>query len=109
MGIATLLYVRSAPRKLKLSMGVTTPKYRIADGYLENVIDDGKDPAREPLLWRNFFFGKRQRRFWKNASFSIKAANSPLYLHPEILDDVLKYVFLPKDLIDGYRSFAKAK
>ena len=33
-----------------------------------------------------------------------KAANSPLYLHPEILDEVLKYVLLPRELISAIRS-----
>lgn len=97
------------PRQLKLVQGVIAPKYNISGGYLEDILNDEANPAREPLLWRNFFFGRRQRRAWKDPSFKIRATNAPLYLNPDILDDVLKYVYLPKPLIEGYRQWAKEK
>ena len=74
-----------APRQLSLVQGVTTPKFELAGGYLESIIDDHNNPAREPLLWRNFFFGRRQRRFWKKPSFRFRASKAPLQMHPEIL------------------------
>jgi len=37
------------------------------------------------------------------------SGNSPLSLHPELLDEVLKYVYLPKDVIMAYRNTAHAK
>lgn len=36
-----------------------------------------------------------------------KAHNAPLYLNPQILDEVLKYVCIPKDMEAGYRRHAK--
>ena len=33
--------------------------------------------------------------------------NSPLSLHPEILEEVLKYVYLPKDVVDAYKNMVK--
>lgn len=98
-----------APRQLKLMQGVIPPKYNISGGYLEDILNEEENPARGSLLWRNFFFGRRQRRVWKNPSFKVRATNSPLYLNPDILDIVLKYVYLPKPLIEGYRDLAKEK
>jgi HEPN domain len=95
-----------APRRIKLRNGITPPKVCIPDGYLERVMDDIKNPAREPLLWSNAFFGKRQRRRVRINGW-MKATNSPLYLNPQILEEVLKYVYLPKDIIDGYRAHNK--
>jgi hypothetical protein len=98
-----------APGQFKLVRGVTPPKFDLAGGYLESIIGDDKSPARGPLLWRNFFFGRRQRRFWKNPSFRIRASNAPLHMHPEILEEVLKYVHLPNRLILEYRACATSR
>lgn len=92
-----------AQRHIILTDGQPAPKVRLVGGFLEQVIDDKKNPAREPLLWQNAFWGARSRRrvtvhtWWK-------AKNSPLFLHPEILDEILKYVFLPKEVVSGYRA-----
>jgi hypothetical protein len=93
----------NAPERIRLREGVPAPKVRLPGGFLETIIDDVKNPAREPLLWQNGFFGKRvRRRVRVNGWF--KASNSPLSLNPQILDEVLKYIFLPRDLVDGYRA-----
>ncbi len=34
----------------------------------------------------------------------LNAQNSLLYLYPEMLDELLKYVFIPKKLAAGYRQ-----
>jgi hypothetical protein len=91
------------PRQRTLREGFTPPKVRLAAGRLEKIIDKPKDPAREPLLWQNAFFGPRVRRKVKLGGW-LRAANSPLSLHPQILDEVLKYVFLPTEVVKAYRS-----
>jgi len=96
------------PKGVKLQNGRSAPKVRLAGGYLEKIIEDPKNPAREPLLWQNAFFGKRTRRRVRIGNW-FKARNAPLFLHPEILDEVLKYVYLPKDVQDAYRSIQKEK
>lgn len=68
-------------RQGQLRDGFPAPRVRLPGGYLEKIIDDPKNPAREPLLWQNGFFGKRARR-WVRVSGWIRATNSPLYLHP---------------------------
>lgn len=90
-------------RPLAIRPGETPPKARISGGYLESVIDEPANPARGPLLWRNAFFGARSRRRVRVGKW-LTATNAPLYLHPEILDEVLKYVYLPRSVVDGYRS-----
>lgn len=90
----------------KLRQGTIAPKVRIEGGCLEKWIDDAYNPAREPLLWQNAFFGKRSRKrvslrkWWQ-------AHNAPLWLNPEILDEVVKYVFIPPGVQTAYRAQMK--
>ncbi len=74
----------------------------IFSGLLETIIVNPKHAAREALLWKNFYFGRKRnaiknRQWWQQH-------NAPLFLHPEILDDVLKYVHIPKRVIDAVRK-----
>lgn len=78
-------------------------KFNIIGGRLESIIAKPNHPAREPLLWQNAFFGRRPRKTIRLPG-RMEGGNSPLSLHPEILDEVLKYVFLPKDVVAAYRN-----
>jgi hypothetical protein len=93
-------------RKLALQNGVTPPKFRIPGGFLEKVLDDPANSARQPLLWRNAFVGAKSRRRVRIDKW-MKMTNSPLYLNPQIVDEVLKYVHLPKYIAEGYRAHKK--
>jgi hypothetical protein len=97
-----------AKRDLKLQHGVVPPKYRIAGGVLEAILDDNQNAAREPLLWQNAFFGKRQRCRVRCKRW-MKAENAPLYLYPEILEEILKYVYVPKEIANAYRAHVKTR
>jgi HEPN domain-containing protein len=90
-------------REVKLIDGEPAPIVRISGGYLEKIIDKVNHPAREPLLWQNSFFGQRKRRTVRLRG-GFHATNSPLFVNPHILDEVLKYVFLPKDVKAAYRK-----
>jgi hypothetical protein len=94
------------PKEQKLRNGFAAPLVRIPGGELEKIIDDPNNPAREPLLWQNAFFGKRTRKAVRLNNW-LKAHNAPLYLNPQILDEVLRYVFIPKDMEAGYRAHTK--
>lgn len=94
------------PRQAALVEGRPAPKVRLPGGQLEKIIDNAKHPARNALLWQNGFFGKRVRKKVRLSGW-FTANNSPLYLNPHILDEVLKYVFLPKDLESAYRNHKK--
>jgi len=91
------------PQQIKLRKGFAAQRVRIPNGYLEKVIDDVNSPAREPLLWQNGFFGRRARRMVKLRSW-FEARNAPLSLNPQILNEVEKYVFLPKEVRAAYRA-----
>lgn len=90
-------------RQVVLQDGVPVPKVRLSGGYLERVIDKDKHPAREPLLWQNGFFGKRLRKKVR-VKGGFHAENSPLVLNPHLLDEVVKYVHLPKGVEVAYRK-----
>jgi hypothetical protein len=90
-------------RGVKLTDREPAPIVRIEGGYLEKMLDKPKHPAREPLLWQNGFFGRRRRRTVRLKG-GFHATNSPLFVNPHILDEVLKYVFLPKDVKAAYRK-----
>lgn len=77
--------------------------FKLFGGCLEKIIDDKKHPAREPLVWQNLYYGRRPKKSIRLSRFS-HSTNSPLSLHPEILDEVLQYVFLPKEVVQAYRS-----
>jgi len=97
------------PRQEQLRNGVAAPLVSISDGYLEKILDDSKNQAREPLLWQNGFFGKRTRKRVRLRKW-FHAQNAPLYLNPQILDEVLKYVYIPSNVEAGLPdTFAAAK
>jgi HEPN domain-containing protein len=82
--------------------------FRLPGGLLERIIDDRAHPARAPLVWKNLFFGTRHRKSVKLKPV-LHAINAPLWNHPEILDEVLEYIFLPKDIVAAYRAERKKR
>ncbi|AKU20780.1 hypothetical protein ACZ75_03910 [Massilia sp. NR 4-1] len=80
----------------------------IMGGILEKIIENKDHPAREALIWNNLFFGSSRRKGVKMQA-SWESGNSPFFLHPEIIDEVIKYVYIPRNIADGVRQFAKQK
>lgn len=78
----------------------------VMGGILERIIEKKDHPAREALIWNNLFFGPSRRKGVKMRS-NWESGNSPFFLHPEIIDEVVKYVYIPKDIAEGVRQFAK--
>jgi hypothetical protein len=95
----------SKPRQAIIRKGVTPPRVRIPGGYLEQVIDDKQNLAREPLLWQNGFFGRARKKI--RPFGGLFAQNSPLSLDPELLHEVVKYVYIPKKVRAAYQSRKK--
>jgi hypothetical protein len=83
-------------------------QFRISNGDLEQIIDKPDHPARPALIWQNGFFGKSRRKKLRIPS-GMQAGNAPLLLHPEILDVVVKYVFIPDEAKKAYRALAAEK
>lgn len=80
----------------------------VVGGILETIIEKKDHPAREALIWNNLFLGPSRRKGVKMQA-SWESGNSPFFLHPEIIDEVLKYVYIPKNIAEGVRQFAKQK
>ena len=78
-------------------------KFQLQSGFLEKIMTDKTHPSRSALLWHNPCFGVRSRATVM-AKSHFNAQNSLLYLYPEMLDELLKYVFIPKKLVAGYRQ-----
>lgn len=95
-------------RELSLREGFIPERYRLRNGFLEKIIDDEKHPGRAMLVWQNGFWGKRLRRSVRPRS-RFHAVNSPLFNHPEIIQEVQKYVHIPKDLAQAYEKFQSEK
>jgi len=92
-------------RRIEQSENDLPQKLQLQGGYLEKVIRDKEHPARKALIWKNLYFGKRRRR---NISYRSRlySANAPLALHPEIIDEVQKYVLIPEKIVNVYRKKA---
>ena len=75
----------------------------IMSGWLEGVLKDTRHSARSALVWQNLYFGAKNRKTVKLHGY-VEAGNSPLYMHPEILEEVLKYVYLPNRIINQWRE-----
>lgn len=93
--------------KIKDSRNKPLHKYRIAGGALEKIIDNKEHPSREALIWQNGFFTSRHRNYVKSFP-TMNAVNSPLYMNPEILDEVKKYVYLSKNVIEAFQRVNKS-
>lgn len=88
---------------IKNAESLPPTKFRLAGGYLERIIDNPIHTSRPALIWQNAYFGRRGRKRVR-MQVHFAGANSPLTLHPEILDEVLKYVWMPRHIIDSYRK-----
>jgi len=75
----------------------------IHNGWLEEVIAKQEHPAHEPLDWQNLYFSCEQRESVSLVGYW-ESGNAPLYLHPELLDDVEKLIFVPGEISKAWRS-----
>lgn len=94
-------------RRIKDSSDAHPQRYEIPGGLLEQILADTNHPARAALVWQNGHFGRSYRKkvkYWPN----LRASNSPLTLRPDILDEVLKYVWLPRDVKQAIRDYEVA-
>ena len=78
-----------------------------SDHYLERILQKRDSPAREPLLWHNGYFGRGRRTITVRGG--VMAVNSPLLQKAELLDDILRYAYIPKDVVKVYREQAAAE
>lgn len=92
-------------RSIELARDHPPYKFRHIHGHLEKIISKRSHPARPALVWQNAYFGTRDRPSVTLPGWS-GFANSPLSLNPQIVDEVIKYVFLPRDVVAAFRELA---
>lgn len=78
-------------KKIAESESQPPQKYKIESGVIEDILADRNNPSRRSLVWNNLFFGVRARKVIKFTPF-MQATNSPLFMHPEMLDVLKSYV-----------------
>ncbi|WP_158549005.1 HEPN domain-containing protein [Alloalcanivorax xenomutans] len=93
-------------RAIDISDQQPRQNFEISGGLLEKILANRDHLSRSALIWRNLFFGKAIRKKVRMRSV-FHAVNAPLYLHPEILDEVLEYIFLPKEVERAYREHGR--
>lgn len=91
--------------KADLAKSSTEPRYkfRLHGGLLESILDDSKHPSRPALLWQNAVYGVRKRATVR-VKQHLHGQNPLLYLYPEMLDELLKYILIPSKLAKAYRA-----
>jgi hypothetical protein len=89
----------------KLVDGQVAPRVRIVGGRLEEILKRRDSAAREPLLWHNAYFGRGRRTVMVRGGLT--SINSPLLESAEMLDEILKYAFIPKQVVRAYRERAE--
>ncbi len=77
--------------------------FRLRNGLLEAIVDDKRNPARAALVWQNPCFGSRARKRIRAKQY-INAQNAPLYLFPDMLEEIEKLVWIPKRVQAAYRE-----
>ena len=73
-------------------------EFRWFRGHLEKVTAKKAHPSRPFLIWQNAYFGSRRRRTVEVPTH-FHATNAPLALTPALVDEVKKYVHLPRALL----------
>jgi HEPN domain-containing protein len=88
----------------KIEKAMENPKPVVEfTGVIEAILSKKDHPARPALVWKNLFFNRHQRKTIKWRTH-MHAVNSPLSLRPELLEDVCKYVWLPREVIRAYEE-----
>jgi hypothetical protein len=84
-------------RRIEDAVNYPPQRYHsISNGLLDDILSDRKSLARGALVWNNLYFGANARKSLRNLKRTFSSNNSPLALYPEIIDELEKYVYLPR-------------
>lgn len=95
--------LEEAHRCLEASSNEPCYKFRLNNGLLEKIIANRSHPSRAALLWQNPCFSARKRSMVK-AKNHFNAQNPHLTHYPQMLEELLKYVYMPKKIANAYRA-----
>lgn len=90
---------------VRIERSKTEPRYkfRLDHGLLEKIISTRTHASRAALLWQNPCFSARKRSTVK-VRHHMNLQNPHLTHYPQMLDELLKYVFIPPKIADAYRA-----
>lgn len=91
------------------SRKLTAPREAdLVGGRLEIMLKDQNDPARPALVWKNLMFSTSSRKkvYRRN---HMHVSNAPLWLEPDLIDDISKLLKVPKPLQEAYRQLANQR
>lgn len=94
-------------RKIQRSDNAPRADFPGVDGLLEKILSNPNHPARAALVWQNPCYGRKRKTV--RLQGHLHAVNAPLWLHPEIVDDVRKFVHLPKAAVTAYKELARER
>lgn len=77
-------------------------------GRLEKMLVDKNDPARSALVWKNLMFSTSTRKKVSRRNH-MHMSNAPLWLDPDLIDDIAKLLKVPRALQEEYRQLAKKR
>ncbi|WP_457284891.1 hypothetical protein [Pseudomonas fragi] len=80
----------------------------LAGGRLEKMLEDKNDPARPALVWKNLMFSTSARKTISGSNH-LHISNAPLWLEPDLIDDIAKLLKVPKSLQEEYRQLARKR
>lgn len=95
--------LEKAKAELKRSFDEPYYKFHLRGGFIEKVLEDRRHPSRPALVWQNALYGLQARKTVRVKN-NVYAQNPFLHHFPEMLEELLKYVFIPKKLIKAYRE-----
>lgn len=75
----------------------------IQGGFIEKTLKKRDSRTRPDLVWCNLYYSASNRKkvYMKSGTM---AENAPFYLHPEIIDEVSKYTFVPGEIRKAYKE-----
>jgi hypothetical protein len=75
-------------------------------GLLEAILHDKKHAARPALIWKNLRFNLVARRGVKFVN-GIQGVNAPLWLDPDLADQVAEWMYIPKQTLSAARRLSQ--
>ncbi|HDZ9207800.1 TPA: hypothetical protein RUZ11_003670, partial [Vibrio cholerae] len=75
----------------------------IPGGRIEKLLKQPSHPAKKELVWKNLYYSNSNRKKVLLKS-PFMAENSDFFLYPELLDEVVKYTRVPKEIINAYKK-----
>lgn len=94
--------------KLKIIDDKTHENTFIEGGFIERILADRGSRTKPSLVWCNIFYSGSNRKRLKMPDIRM-AGNSPLFIFKNLIDidSILKYLFLPKEVVNEFKSMPK--